>query len=96
MPATARTGCSSSSAAASSASSSRARSTATVFLDLRSKVKRPGTSKACSGLRSTRYASNGRLFVYYTRAGDGALVIAEYRRVERSEHRPIPPKASCS
>ena len=25
-----------------------------------------------------RYASNGRLFVYYTRTGDGTLVIAQY------------------
>ena len=25
-----------------------------------------------------QYATNGRFFVYYTRAGDGALVIAEY------------------
>ena len=54
-------------------------STPTVFLDIRPKIV-AGGEQGCSASRSIRsYAANGRFFVYYTRLGDGTLVIAEYR-----------------
>jgi glucose/arabinose dehydrogenase len=55
-------------------------STASVFLDVRRRIV-SGSEQGLLGLAfHPAYASNGRLFAYYTRAGDGALVIAEYRR----------------
>ena len=55
-------------------------STPSVFLDVRASIV-SGDEQGLLGLAfHPAYASNGRLFVYYTRAGDGALVIAEYRR----------------
>src|SRR5688572_25637990 len=50
----------------------------TTFLDIRSRIL-PGGERGLLGLAfHPQYASNGRFFVFYTRAGDGALVIAEY------------------
>jgi len=53
----------------------------TVFLDIRSRVLyTAGGERGLLGLAfHPLYASNGRFFVFYTRAGDGTLVIAEYR-----------------
>ena len=51
-----------------------------MFLDVRARVI-AGEERGLLGLAfHPRYAANGRLFVYYTRAGDGALIIAEHRR----------------
>src|SRR5688572_4466422 len=56
-------------------------STASVFLDVRGRVNSGGNEQGLLGLAfHPSYASNGRLFVFYTRPGDGAIVIAEYRR----------------
>jgi hypothetical protein len=56
-------------------------STASEFLDLRDKITAAGNEQGLLGLAfHPSYPINGRLFVYYTRAGDGAIVIAEYRR----------------
>ena len=50
----------------------------TTFLDIRSRIL-PGGERGLLGLAfHPQYLSNGRFFVFYTRAGDGALVIAEY------------------
>ena len=51
----------------------------TTFLDIRTRI-RSGGERGLLGLAfHPQYASNGRFFVFYTRSGDGALVIAEYR-----------------
>ena len=50
-----------------------------VFLDIQQKTSMQTASAVCSAsrfIRTTRV--NGRFFVYYTRAADGAIVIAEY------------------
>jgi glucose/arabinose dehydrogenase len=50
----------------------------TTFLDIRTRIL-PGGERGLLGLAfHPQYANNGRFFVFYTRAGDGALVIAEY------------------
>jgi glucose/arabinose dehydrogenase len=57
-----------------------------VFLDLRSRVTKPGGGRGMMGLTfHPNYAKNGRFYVHYTRrspnAGDvGDIVIAEYKR----------------
>jgi hypothetical protein len=53
-------------------------SVATTFLDIRSKVLAGGERGLLGLAFHPAYASNGRFFVFYTRPGDGALVIAEY------------------
>jgi hypothetical protein len=50
----------------------------TTFLDIRTKVIAGGERGLLGLAFHPQYAANGRFFVYYTRAGDGALVIAEY------------------
>jgi glucose/arabinose dehydrogenase len=57
------------------------------FLDLRSVVSQDGGERGLLGLAfHPRYRQNGRLYVDYTRAGNGAAegdtVIAEYRRLD--------------
>jgi glucose/arabinose dehydrogenase len=54
-------------------------STPTVFLDIRTKVVSGGEQGLLGLAFHPLYASNGRFFVYYTRAGDGTLVLAEYK-----------------
>ncbi len=54
-------------------------STPTVFLDIRSKVAAGGERGLLGLAFHLNYRFNGRFFVFYTRAFDGALVIAEYR-----------------
>ena len=54
-------------------------STTTVFLDIRSRILAGGERGLLGLAFHPRYASNGRFFVYYTRADDGAIVVAEYR-----------------
>ena len=54
-------------------------STPTVFLDIRTKVVAGGERGLLGLAFHPQYAANGRFFVYYTRSGDGALVIAEYK-----------------
>lgn len=50
-----------------------------VFLDVSTRIA-PGGERGLLGLAfHPQYATNGRLFVFYTRSGDGALTIAEYR-----------------
>lgn len=53
-------------------------STPTLFLDIHSKVVAGGEQGLLGLAFHPQYTSNGRFFVYYTRAGDGTLVIAEY------------------
>ena len=53
----------------------------TVFLDVRSRVNASGIEQGLLGLAfHPGYAANGRFFVFYTRSGDGAIVISEFRR----------------
>jgi len=53
-------------------------STPTPFLDIHTRVL-VGGERGLVGLAfHPQYGSNGRFFVFYTRTGDGALVIAEY------------------
>ncbi len=54
-------------------------STPTAFLDLHAKVVAGGEQGLLGLAFHPQYAANGRFFVYYTRAGDGAIVIAEYK-----------------
>ena len=51
---------------------------ATVFLDIRSRVRAGGEQGLLGLAFHPSYSSNRRFFVYYTRAGDGAIVVAEY------------------
>ena len=50
----------------------------TVFLDIRTRILAGGERGLLGLAFHPQYVSNGRFFVFYTRAGDGALVIAEY------------------
>ena len=54
-------------------------STPTIFLDVRPKIATDGEQGLLGLAFHPQYATNGRFFVYYTRAGDGTIVIAEYR-----------------
>jgi hypothetical protein len=54
-------------------------STPTVFLDIHTKVVAGGERGLLGLAFHPQYGLNGRFFVYYTRAGDGTLVIAEYQ-----------------
>jgi len=49
------------------------------FLDIRSRVLSGGERGLLGLAFHPSYASNRRFFVYYTRTGDGAIVIAEYQ-----------------
>src|SRR5262245_53060853 len=60
-------------------------STPTTFLDIRTKVLSGGERGLLGLAFHPQYASNGRFFVYYTRIGDGALVIAEYNASTNSD-----------
>jgi hypothetical protein len=53
--------------------------TPTTFLDIRSRVRSGGEQGLLGLAFHPLYPSNGRFFVYYTRSGDGAIVMAEYR-----------------
>jgi hypothetical protein len=53
-------------------------STATVFLDIQSKIISGGERGLLGLAFHPQYAANGRFFVFYTRALDGALVISEF------------------
>jgi len=53
-------------------------STATVFLDLQSKVISGGERGLLGLAFHPGYAANGRFFVYYTRASDGSIVVSEF------------------
>lgn len=53
-------------------------STATVFLDVRSKVAFGGERGLLGLAFHPLYRSNGRFFLYYTRLADGAIVISEF------------------
>ena len=56
-------------------------SVATVFLDIRNRVNTSGNEQGLLGLAfHPRYAVNGRFFIFYTRSGDGAIVVSEFRR----------------
>ena len=57
----------------------RGSSTPTQFLDIHAKVVAGGEQGLLGLAFHPHYAMNGRFFVYYTRAGDGTLVIAEYK-----------------
>jgi hypothetical protein len=50
----------------------------TVFLDIRNRILAGGERGLLGLAFHPFYVNNGRFFVFYTRAGDGALVIAEY------------------
>ena len=60
-------------------------STATTFLDIRTKVVAGGEQGLLGLAFHPKYSANGRFFVYYTRRGDGAVVIAEYRASANSD-----------
>ncbi len=49
-----------------------------LFLDIRSRVRAGGEQGLLGLAFHPSYSSNRRFFVYYTRAADGAIVIAEY------------------
>jgi hypothetical protein len=53
-------------------------STPTVFLDIGTKVVAGGEQGLLGLAFHPQYSSNRRFFVFYTRLGDGTLVIAEY------------------
>ena len=56
-------------------------SVGTVFLDIRNRVNASGGEQGLLGLAfHPDYAGNGRFFVYYTRRGDGAIVVSEFQR----------------
>ena len=65
---------------------------ATPFLDISTKTAGSGERGLLGLAFHPRYRTNGRLFVYYTRAADGALVIERYQRaadnVERADTEP--------
>jgi len=48
------------------------------FLDIRTRILAGGERGLLGLAFHPQYLGNGRFFVFYTRAGDGALVIAEY------------------
>ena len=50
----------------------------TVFLDIQTKIKSGGEQGLLGLAFHPQYGTNGRFFVFYTRLGDGAIVIAEY------------------
>jgi glucose/sorbosone dehydrogenase len=54
-------------------------SKATIFLDIRGKVMAGGERGLLGLAFHPQFPANGRFFVCYTRAGDGAIVIAEYK-----------------
>jgi hypothetical protein len=49
-----------------------------IFLDIRTRILAGGERGLLGLAFHPQYLSNGRFFVFYTRAGDGALVVAEY------------------
>jgi len=51
----------------------------TIFLDISSKVAFGGEQGLLGLAFHPDYAGNGRFFVYYTRAGDGTIVVAEHK-----------------
>jgi hypothetical protein len=53
-------------------------SSPTTFLDIHAKVVAGGEQGLLGLAFHPQYATNGRFFVFYTRVGDGALVIAGY------------------
>jgi len=53
-------------------------SSPTVFLDVSARVVAGGEQGLLGLAFHPLYESNGRLFVFYTRAGDGQIVVAEY------------------
>jgi hypothetical protein len=52
--------------------------TMSLFLDIRSRVRSGGEQGLLGLAFHPSYASNRRFIVYYTRAADGAIVVAEY------------------
>jgi glucose/arabinose dehydrogenase len=54
-------------------------STPTTFLDISAKVAFSGEQGLLGLAFHPLYATNGRFFVSYTRAGDGTIVVAEYK-----------------
>jgi hypothetical protein len=57
----------------------RGQSTPAIFLDIRARIAAVGEQGLLGLAFHPQYANNRRFFVYYTRAGDGAIVVAEYR-----------------
>ncbi|MCA1650093.1 MAG: PQQ-dependent sugar dehydrogenase [Acidobacteria bacterium] len=57
----------------------RDESVPTVFLDISAKTVASGERGLLGLAFHPDYSNNGRFFVFYTRAADGTLVIAEYR-----------------
>ncbi len=53
-------------------------STPTIFLDIHTRVVAGGEQGLLGLAFHPQYAGNGRFFVYYTRTGDGTVVVAEY------------------
>ena len=56
----------------------------------------PAASRGLLGLAfHPLYEINGRFFVYYTRVGDGTLVLAEYHGLDRIGTSPTRPRRCC-
>ena len=56
-------------------------STPTLFLDIHTKVVAGGEQGLLGLAFHPLYSTNGRFFIYYTRTGDGTLVISEFAGV---------------
>src|SRR4029079_11192655 len=52
--------------------------TGSVFLDIRAKVTAGGEQGLLGLAFHPGYAANGRFFVYYTRSGDGSIVVSAF------------------
>jgi Glucose / Sorbosone dehydrogenase len=53
-------------------------STPIIFLDIRTRIAADGEQGLLGLAFHPQYTRSGRFFIYYTRAGDGAIVIAEF------------------
>ena len=71
-------------------------STATTFLDIQARRSIAGGEQGLLGLAfHPQYSANGRFFVYYTRSGDGTIVIAEYQVSDDRERRRSAARRCC-
>ena len=70
-------------------------STPTTFLDISAKVAFNGEQGLLGLAFHPLYSVNGRFFVFYTRAGDGTLVVSEYEVSPVIETWPTRPRRWC-
>jgi len=67
----------------------------TVFLDIQTKVAFGGERGLLGLAFHPTYGINGRFFVYYSRAGDGTLILAEYKVSATDRTWPTQPRRCC-